>query len=36
LEKQTWWDAEVGIETGSPDVAKKIMPAKPHPFKAEN
>jgi radical SAM superfamily enzyme YgiQ (UPF0313 family) len=36
LEKQTWWGAEVGIETGSPEVAKKIMPAKAHPFKAEN
>ncbi len=36
LEKQTWWGAEVGIETGSPEVAKKIMPAKAHPFKAED
>ncbi len=36
LQKQTWWGAEVGIETGSPEVAKKIMPAKAHPFKAEN
>jgi radical SAM superfamily enzyme YgiQ (UPF0313 family) len=36
LEKQTWWGAEVGIETGSPEVAKKIMPAKAHPFKADN
>lgn len=35
LEKQMWWGAEVGIETGSPEVAKKIMPAKAHPFKAE-
>ena len=24
-----------GIETGSPEVAKKIMPAKAHPFRAE-
>ncbi len=36
LENQTWWGAEIGIETGSPEVAKKIMPAKAHPFKAEN
>ena len=36
LQKQAWWGAEVGIETGSSDVAKKIMPAKAHPFKAED
>ena len=35
LTKQKWWGAEVGIETGSPEIAKKIMPAKAHPFKAE-
>jgi radical SAM superfamily enzyme YgiQ (UPF0313 family) len=34
--KQAWWGAEVGIETGSPEIAKKIMPAKAHPFKAED
>jgi radical SAM superfamily enzyme YgiQ (UPF0313 family) len=33
--EQKWWGAEVGIETGSPEIAKKIMPAKAHPFKAE-
>jgi radical SAM superfamily enzyme YgiQ (UPF0313 family) len=33
--QQKWWGAEVGIETGSPEIAKKIMPAKAHPFKAE-
>jgi radical SAM superfamily enzyme YgiQ (UPF0313 family) len=33
-EKQAWWGAEVGIETGSPEIAQKIMPAKAHPFKA--
>ena len=33
--RQKWWGAEVGIETGSPQMAKKIMPAKAHPFKAE-
>ena len=33
--KQPWWSAEVGIETGSPALVKKIMPAKAHPFKAE-
>jgi radical SAM superfamily enzyme YgiQ (UPF0313 family) len=35
-QKQTWWGVEVGIETGSPAVAKKIMPAKAHPFSADN
>jgi len=34
-QKQRWWGAEIGIETGSPAIAKKIMPAKAHPFKAE-
>jgi radical SAM superfamily enzyme YgiQ (UPF0313 family) len=34
-QKQMWWGAEIGIETGSPEIAKKIMPAKAHPFKAE-
>jgi len=32
---QEWWGAEVGIETGSPELAKKIMPAKARPFRAE-
>lgn len=36
LQKQTWWGAEVGIETGSGEIAKKIMPAKAHPFPAED
>jgi radical SAM superfamily enzyme YgiQ (UPF0313 family) len=35
LAKQGWWGAEIGIETGSAELAKKIMPAKAHPFKAE-
>lgn len=35
LAKQAWWGAEVGIETGSPEMAKKIMPAKAHPFSAD-
>jgi radical SAM superfamily enzyme YgiQ (UPF0313 family) len=35
LQKQSWWGAEVGIETGSAELAKKIMPAKAHPFKPE-
>jgi len=35
LQKQAWWGAEIGIETGSPRIAKKMMPAKAHPFKAE-
>ena len=33
--KQAWWGAEIGIETGSTAIAKKIMPAKAHPFEAE-
>ena len=35
LAKQRWWGAEIGIETGSAELAKKIMPAKARPFKAE-
>ncbi|MGB9960351.1 MAG: B12-binding domain-containing radical SAM protein [Candidatus Bathyarchaeales archaeon] len=35
LQKQPWWGTEVGIETGSPELARKIMPAKAHPFKPE-
>ena len=35
LQKQPWWGAEIGIETGSPDLVKKVMPAKAHPFKPE-
>jgi radical SAM superfamily enzyme YgiQ (UPF0313 family) len=34
-QKQSWWGVEVGIETGSPELAKKIMPAKTYPFKPE-
>jgi radical SAM superfamily enzyme YgiQ (UPF0313 family) len=33
--KQAWWGAEIGIETGSTELAKKIMPAKALPFKTE-
>ncbi len=33
--KQPWWGVEIGIETGSPELAKKIMPAKAHPFKPD-
>jgi radical SAM superfamily enzyme YgiQ (UPF0313 family) len=36
LQKQSWWGVEIGIETGSPEIAKKIMPAKAHPFSADN
>jgi radical SAM superfamily enzyme YgiQ (UPF0313 family) len=36
LTKQSWWGAEIGIETGSAALAKKIMPAKAHPFKADD
>lgn len=35
LQKQPWWGAEIGIETGSPELARKIMPAKAHPFPPE-
>lgn len=34
-QKQPWWGVETGIETGSAELAKKIMPAKAHPFKPE-
>lgn len=34
-QKQSWWGAEIGIETGSSELAKKIMPAKAHPFKPD-
>lgn len=34
-QKQAWWGAEIGIETGSVKLAKKIMPAKAHPFKPD-
>jgi len=34
-QKQSWWGVEIGIETGSPEIAKKIMPAKAHPFSAD-
>jgi radical SAM superfamily enzyme YgiQ (UPF0313 family) len=36
VQKQPWWGVEVGIETGSPEIAKKTMPAKAQPFKAED
>jgi len=35
LQKQAWWGAEIGLETGSAELAKKIMPAKAFPFKPE-
>ena len=34
-QKQPWWGVEIGIETGSPSLVKKVMPAKAHPFKPE-
>ncbi|MEM4246120.1 MAG: radical SAM protein [Candidatus Bathyarchaeia archaeon] len=34
-DSQTWWGAEIGIETGSPRLLRKVMPAKAHPFKPE-
>lgn len=35
-QKQRWWGAEIGVETGSPQIAKKIMPAKALPFRAQD
>ena len=35
LQKQAWWGAEIGLETGSAKLAQKIMPAKALPFKPE-
>lgn len=29
-QKQRWWGVEIGLETGSPQLAAKIMPAKAH------
>lgn len=34
-QKQPWWGVEIGIETGSPRLVDKLMPAKAHPFKSE-
>jgi radical SAM superfamily enzyme YgiQ (UPF0313 family) len=34
-QKQPWWGVEIGVETGSERLAKRIMPSKAHPFKAE-
>jgi radical SAM superfamily enzyme YgiQ (UPF0313 family) len=35
-QKQPWWGAEIGMETGSSELAAKVMPAKALPFKAED
>ncbi|MDR1993581.1 MAG: hypothetical protein LBQ98_08865 [Nitrososphaerota archaeon] len=32
LQRQAWWVVEIGIETGSPEIAKKIMPTKAPPL----
>jgi radical SAM superfamily enzyme YgiQ (UPF0313 family) len=34
-QKQSWWGVEIGVETGSPALVSKVMPAKAHPFKPE-
>ncbi|MEM3439777.1 MAG: radical SAM protein [Candidatus Bathyarchaeia archaeon] len=34
-ENQRWWGAEIGIETGSPELAMRVMPAKAKPFRPE-
>jgi radical SAM superfamily enzyme YgiQ (UPF0313 family) len=31
--RQRWWGVEIGLETGSAELAAKIMPAKAYPFK---
>ena len=33
--RQRWWGVEIGLETGSAELAAKMMPAKAHPFKAQ-
>jgi radical SAM superfamily enzyme YgiQ (UPF0313 family) len=33
--RQRWWGVEIGLETGSAELAAKIMPAKAHPFKPQ-
>ncbi|MFQ6086746.1 MAG: B12-binding domain-containing radical SAM protein [Candidatus Bathyarchaeia archaeon] len=35
LSQQEWWGTEMGIETGSPNLVKKLMRAKAYPFKPE-
>ncbi len=34
-QKQRWWGVEIGLETGSAELATKVMPAKAHPFKPQ-
>jgi len=34
-QKQRWWGVEIGLETGSAELATRVMPAKAHPFKPE-
>jgi radical SAM superfamily enzyme YgiQ (UPF0313 family) len=34
-QKQRWWGVEIGLETGSPNLVAKMMPAKAHPFKPQ-
>jgi radical SAM superfamily enzyme YgiQ (UPF0313 family) len=35
LECQSWWGAEIGIETASTRLLRKLMPAKAYPFELE-
>jgi len=35
LQDQEWIGVQIGIETGSPDLIKKVMHAKAYPFEAE-
>jgi len=35
LKEQKWFGVEIGIETGSPELIERSMPAKAKPFKAE-
>lgn len=34
-DRQEWWGTEIGIETGSTELIKKVMPAKVRPFHPE-
>jgi len=35
-QKQDWWGVEIGLETGSAELAKKMMPAKATPFRPDD
>lgn len=35
-DKQKWWGAEIGLESGSPKIMKKTMAGKAHPFNIDD